>query len=190
MTHWTGVPGVILAGGQSTRMNGIDKAEVRFDGRRMIDHVYQRMIVQTDNIIISGRSTYGLDAVMIGDEPGMQAGPAAGLYAVAAWLMEKQPYTAFFFTVPVDGPFVPFNLLQRLQTRHGCVVARTRDGLQPTFALWSVDQLMGVFASGIRKGIALRELAAECEASAVDFEDPTPFQNINTPSDLRALGKS
>jgi len=51
--------GLILAGGQARRMGGTDKASVRLNGRRLIDHVRNRLTPQVDRVLISGRSDYG-----------------------------------------------------------------------------------------------------------------------------------
>ncbi|HEX5538881.1 MAG TPA: NTP transferase domain-containing protein, partial [Methylophilaceae bacterium] len=47
------VTGVILAGGKSRRMGGVDKGLMEFLGKPMVAHVIQRLAPQVDEILIN-----------------------------------------------------------------------------------------------------------------------------------------
>ena len=47
------ITGIILAGGASRRMNGIDKAWMPYEGKPLIKHVIERGKPQVNELIIS-----------------------------------------------------------------------------------------------------------------------------------------
>ena len=85
------ITGLILAGGQGRRMGRVDKGLQRLHGRRMVDHVYERLLPQVGGIVISANQnqdayrSFGVRVVsdMVTAAPGDDrgAGPLAGLHA-------------------------------------------------------------------------------------------------------------
>ncbi len=181
--------GVILAGGQSRRMS-VDKASVLLAGRRLIDHVEARLAPQVDHIVISGRSDYGTGHSVVPDRADGPTGPAAGLWAAAHWLRSQQPSVTRFLTVPVDGPFLPYDLYDVLAATGPCAVAVSKSdsgtGLyrHATFGLWPIPRVLEELADvGTGKGPSLHGLARASAASEVAFPPHLLF-NINTQDDL------
>jgi len=176
---------VILAGGGARRMGGADKGEMRLGGKGLIEHVVERLAPQADQILISGRHDYGLGFAVIPDRDDGPAGPAAGLWAAARHIAAAFPETQVFATVPVDGPFVPLDLIAQLQDAGATAVAADEQNMHPTFALWRIATLLDArrnFADG--EGVALHKLAKECGATQVRFPDGDAFINVNSPDDL------
>lgn len=178
---------VILAGGRSARMGGRDKALVELGGARLIDCVIARLAPQVDRMVISGREDYGTGFEVIADAPQGPQGPAAGLLATARWMSAHLPDTDRFFTAPVDGPFLPADLVAGLAGPGGPAIAVDDAGAHPTFACWTLSALASVgdkLSGG--KSLSLRAIAAATGAREVAWPGDRYFININAPEDLVA----
>lgn len=178
---------VILAGGRSARMGGRDKALAELGEARLIDRVIARLAPQTDRMVISGRRDYGTGLTAIADEKSGPQGPAAGVFAVSRWMAQNEPSTEGFFTVPVDGPFLPDDLAQRLAACGGPAVAADDGGVHPTFAYWTLRALDGAWEKlHGAPSISLRALATASNAREVRWPGTGLFFNVNSPEDLKA----
>jgi molybdopterin-guanine dinucleotide biosynthesis protein A len=110
------VTGLILAGGKGSRMGGVDKGLKAFRGKRLVDHVYERLVPQVGGVIINANQnheeyrTFGVRVVS--DAVGGFAGPLAGMHAGLS--VSKRPFLA---SVPCDSPFLPEDLITRLYAR-------------------------------------------------------------------------
>ncbi|MFC2953404.1 molybdenum cofactor guanylyltransferase [Marinicaulis aureus] len=176
---------VILAGGGGRRMGGADKGALMLGGRRLVDHVLARLAPQTDRILISGRHDYGTGLPVLRDRDDGPLGPAAGLWAALKWIEQNNLATNGFLSAPVDGPFIPDNLFERLSGGIGSAIACDATGVQPAFAYWRCDQLHGALAAAPEQyGFPLKELADSLHAERVMFESADAFLNINSPEDL------
>jgi molybdopterin-guanine dinucleotide biosynthesis protein A len=119
------------------------------------------------------------------------AGPLAGILAGLDWAGAAG--ADHIVTVAADTPFFPCDLVPRLllaaETENTPIaLARSPEGIHPTFGLWPVtlrDDLRRALSEGMRK---LRDWAAEHGVAHADFPARTPdaFFNINTPGDLAA----
>ena len=186
------VTGVILAGGQGSRMGGVDKGLQPFRGRPMVAHVIDRLAPQVAELLINANrnaEAYGAFGYrVIADGIEGFAGPLAGFERGLAHASKE-----LVVTVPCDSPFLPADLVPRL---HGALqaagaqlaVAKTGDQAHPVFSLMRRDvheSLRGFLASGQRKidkwyaALAIVEVAFDDEAEA--------FLNINTREELAGL---
>ncbi|MEO1136058.1 MAG: NTP transferase domain-containing protein [Pseudomonadota bacterium] len=180
------VIGVILAGGRSRRMNGPDKAEIRIGGRRLIDHVSDRLRRQVDEILISGAKSYGLGRKVIPDAEDVVSGPAGGIISVALWLARRRPEISGFLAVPVDGPFLPVDFASKM-SGDTAAVAADEYGIHPTFAWWPVGGLaVAQEANSPNDKLSLKALAEALGARSVCWEGADHFVNLNTPDDVAA----
>ncbi|TVS04714.1 MAG: molybdenum cofactor guanylyltransferase MobA [Rhodobacteraceae bacterium] len=188
--------GVILAGGQATRMGGGDKGLRLLDGRPLLAHVIERLAPQVSDIVLNANGAperfadFGLPVVSdtLYGWPGPLAGVLAGMDRAAA------QGTDTIVTVAADTPFFPHDLVTRLieaAAPSGVALAATRaEGRlwhHPTFGLWPVrlfEDLHLALGRGQRKTIlwAERHGAGTAEFSTTPFD---PFFNINTPEDLQ-----
>lgn len=173
---------IILAGGQSRRM-GSDKAVIQFQGKRLIDHVVERLSPQVDRILLSARQDYDTGLQTIPDAPAFQ-GPVAGLLGVVDWLADHAPTCQGFLTVPVDGPFLPDDLARKLaEEPDSCAMAQDEAGTHPTFAYWALSALEEA-RSSLPDAPSLHRLAKRVNARPVAWPDSQNFINLNTPDDL------
>lgn len=177
--------GVILAGGASRRMGGDDKGALELGGRRLIDHVAEKLSPQIDRLIIAGPSNYGLDCVAIADRSDGPLGPAAALWSATHWISVNEPEADGFLTAPVDGPFLPDDLFEQLSRVGGCAIASDDSGDHPTFAWWALPVLYRALTK-LKKGegAALYAIAKQCKARRVKFTLGAALMNINSSADL------
>lgn len=181
--------GLILAGGNGTRMGGVAKAELRLGETDLLGHVQARLGPQVEAMAVSTNTPLLTDLVCLPDpgEPGR--GPLAGILAGLIWAQQKG--ATHVVSAAVDTPFFPCDLVPQLLLAaeghpRGLAVAATPDGTHGTFGLWPVDLLddLGDFLeTGGRK---VRAWLQDHNAAIAQFSDTTPpaFFNINTRQDL------
>jgi molybdenum cofactor guanylyltransferase len=192
--------GVILAGGQATRMGGGDKGLRMVAGRRLLDHVLERLAPQVAGMALNANgdparfAEFGLPVLpdSLPDFPGPLAGVLAGMDWAAAQGAEA------VVSVAADTPFFPRDLVARLQAAagpSGLALAATREGgklwRHPTFGLWPValrDDLRAALEGGLRKVVIWTDQhgAGTAEFDTLPFD---PFFNINTPQDIETAAQ-
>jgi molybdopterin-guanine dinucleotide biosynthesis protein A len=184
----TGVSAIVLAGGLGRRMGGVDKGLQLLRGKPMIEWVLARLAPQVGEIIVNANQNlqiyekYGHRVVP--DEITGFAGPLAGLHA--GLKAASQPLVV---TVPCDSPFLPSDLVSRLQQSLGendLAVAKTGDQPHPVFALMKRgvrESLEAFLAAGGRK---IDAWYAALRVVEVSFDDEAEaFRNINTLDELK-----
>lgn len=176
---------VILAGGRSRRMNGQDKGRIELCGKRLVDRVIERLRPQAARIFLSARGDYGTGLEYIPDLSGAPEGPAAGVWSAQKWLAAHHPDAEEFFTAPVDGPFLPRDLIDRLCAASGSAIASDGENDHPTFACWKLRDLAAAWPRlRVRPHISLRALGDACSARRIVWTEANVFLNINSPADL------
>jgi len=186
------ITGVVLAGGQGSRMGGVDKGLQEFRGKPMVAHALERLQPQVDEILINANRNAEAYARfghrVIADEIEGFAGPLAGFERGLAHASGD-----LVVTVPCDSPFLPRDLVARLREaleRNDAqvAVAKTGDQAHPVFCLMrrAVHGSLGAFlARGERKIDRWTALLSTIE---VDFSDQADaFLNINTREELSGL---
>ena len=189
------VVGLVLAGGRSSRM-GRDKAEVILNGRTMLDQVSERLKAQVDTVLINSNTPHKTPYVTIPDDLAEFQGPLAGVMAGLTFVKNHMPGATHLLSVPVDTPFFPEDLAQKLTafepSNAGIIVARSNGNLHPVFALWPVQ-----LASDLQTFLAesddrrVKSFFSRHPLTIVDFEEGNgdPFFNINTRQDLALAEK-
>lgn len=186
-----GVSGIVLAGGLGRRMGGVDKGLQLLHGRPMIAHVLARLAPQVDDIVINANQNHERYAAfghrVVPDEIGGFAGPLAGLHAGLGAI--SHPLAV---TVPCDSPFLPPDLVARLERHLGAndlAVAKTGEQPHPVFALVRravAANLEAFLKSGGRK---IDAWYASLNVVEVLFDDEADaFRNINTLEELGKIG--
>ena len=188
--------GVILAGGQATRMGGGDKGRLLLGGRSLLDHVTARLSPQVAGLALNANGDPArfddLGIPVITDSIDGFAGPLAGVLAGLDWAAEQGAES--IVTAAADTPFFPCDLVPRLQLAaegmaHPLALAATPDpkrGLarHPTFGLWPValrDDLRAALEQGVRKVVLWTDGHG---GRMAEFPDEAAFFNVNTPDDL------
>jgi molybdopterin-guanine dinucleotide biosynthesis protein A len=186
------VSGVVLAGGQGSRMGGVDKGLQPFRGRPMVAHAIERLAPQVDELLVNANrnaeayGAFGYPVVADGIEG--FAGPLAGFERGLA-----HAHGALVVTVPCDSPFLPLDLVARLRAalerEHAdLAVARTGTQAHPVFSLMrrSVHGSLREFLAGGQRKID--RWYGSLAVAEVAFDDvPEAFRNINTRDELSSL---
>ncbi len=182
----TGFAGVILAGGEGSRMGGADKALLMLGGVTLIERVADRLRPQAGQMAISANGDPARFAFtglpVLQDERRM--GPLAGLLAGLVWA--RAGGADAVVTAAVDTPFFPDDLVARLQAAGAPAVAMSGGRMHPTFGFWPVS-LEPLLRAALDAGKAkLMRFAEAAGAATVEFEagGDDPFRNLNTPGDL------
>ena len=184
-----GVTGLILAGGKGRRMGGVNKALEEFRGKRLVDHVYQRLAPQVGGVIISANQNHdaykNFGVRVLSDAIGNFAGPLAGMHAGLS--VSRRP---FLVTAPCDSPFLPLDLVERLLSRLNesgaeLAVAKTGDQPHPVFSLMRrsvLEHLSGFLKGGGRR---IDAWYAGLDVVEVSFDDQLEaFTNFNTREEI------
>lgn len=188
--------GVILAGGQATRMGGGDKGLLPLGGGTLLSHVIARLSPQVEAIALNANGDpsrfSGLGLPVITDSIDGFAGPLAGVLAGLDWAAERGEET--IVTAAADTPFFPRDLVNALQAAsdgmtHPLALAATphperSKTRHPTFGLWPValrEELRAALSDGLRKVVAWTDQHGGRTAM---FPDEAAFFNVNTPDDL------
>lgn len=190
--------GVILAGGQATRMGGGDKGLLLLEGHSLLGRVIDRLNPQVDGLALNANGAPGRFAEfglpVLADTVDGFAGPLAGVLAGLDWAAAQGAET--IVTAAADTPFFPCDLVPVLQAAsegmaHPLVLAATPDAERgqvrhPTFGLWPValrEDLRAALNSGIRKVVKWSDQHAG-RTALFPVQGIDPFFNVNTPQDL------
>ncbi|MEP2988290.1 MAG: molybdenum cofactor guanylyltransferase [Parasphingorhabdus sp.] len=181
---------VILAGGQSRRM-GRDKALVEIHGLRMLDHMIDRFHSNELPIALSAAQDYATGLEYVPDNPNYPDGPVGAIFSVSEYFAQREPPVNGFYTVPVDAPHAPLDLIAKLKAPHSCAIASSNGQVHPVFAYWDCDTVQSVKQSygPETKAPSLQWLARQCGAETVEWIDDNSFANINTPEELSTINK-
>ena len=179
---------VILAGGKAKRFGGQDKGEILINEERLIDIIYERLVPQSDEIIISGQHDYGLGIDVVPDAENAPRGPVGGIYSI--WKALEGRAVEGFFTIAVDGPNLPDDLISSLYSKASSTVAADEKGQHPTYGWWRLDDLFRAWDMvKLSQSISLNRLADLSDAKTVFWEGDSAFININRQGDLDRLVK-
>ena len=191
------IPGVILAGGLSSRMGGGDKCLLSLGSETLLQQVIARLRPQVSAMVLNANgdpsrfADYCLPVVADGIEG--YAGPLAGVLAGLDWAAAQG--ADHIVSVAADTPFFPTDLVHRLNTGRGrapLALAASIDPKrgqvrQPTFGLWPValrDDLRAALQGGLRKVVIWTDKHGGTEVLFEPENGQEPFFNVNTPEDL------
>jgi len=183
--------GVILAGGQATRMGGGDKGLLPLGTGTILSHVIARLEPQVAGLALNANGDPArfshLNLPVVADSIDGFAGPLSGVLAGLDWGASQG--ATHIVTAAADTPFFPCDLVPQLlqaaeATETGIALASTADGRHPTFGLWPTalrDDLRQALQDGLRKVVLW---TGKHGAATAHFPDDAAFFNVNTPEDL------
>jgi molybdopterin-guanine dinucleotide biosynthesis protein A len=176
-------------------MGGGDKGLLRLGGKRLLDHVIDRLEPQVCEIALNVNgdpARFDTRLSIIADTIEGFAGPLAGVLAGLDWAAARGH--SHIVTAAADTPFFPCDLVPQLMLAAEAApiaLAATPDpergmARHPTFGLWPValrDDLRAALTDGLRKVVQWtdRHGTGHAEFSAEPFD---PFFNVNTPEDM------
>ena len=192
------IVGLLLAGGQSRRMGGGDKALRLLGGVSLLDRVVARLRPQVEALVLNVNGDparfAGFGLPVAPDSVPDFAGPLAGVLAGLDWAAANRPDCPYVASVATDAPFVPTDLVARLgrgleEAGADLACAASAGRAHPVFGLWPVrlreDLRQAVVADGVRK---VDLFTARYKLATVAFADQPvdPFFNANRPEDFAA----
>jgi molybdopterin-guanine dinucleotide biosynthesis protein A len=188
-----GVTGVILAGGQSSRM-GSNKALLPYRGGRFIEAIHRQLSALFPEVLLVTNTPeqYAfLPCRMVADiHPGM--GALAGLHAG----LHHAP-TPYIFAVACDMPYLDNGLIQLLTARrHGAdvVIPQGEHGPEPLHAVYArrcLPAMEAALLAGKRRIVSFFpqvrvQHVGQAKIAGLDPEFMS-FRNINTPEEYYDL---
>jgi molybdopterin-guanine dinucleotide biosynthesis protein A len=182
-------PVIIIAGGQGHRIGG-SKPSRLMAGKTLLNHAIEIATGYSSWVVISASDnilSHSIGNLRVLHDADTNIGPIAGLASALNYGAENG--AGHVMIISCDTPFLPSDLLKRLQSAIGVAnvaVATSKGQFHATCALWRTDALQFLpdyLAQGRRSLIGFSKTAG---CIAVDW--PTrpfdPFFNINTPEDL------
>ncbi len=190
-----GITGVILAGGNSSRM-GRNKALLSFRGRPLVESVYRTMTELFSEVVVVTNQPQEYDFLPCVKIPDIHVGlgSLAGIHAALAWSTNTR-----IFVVACDMPYLDAGLIRNLAGLLGdeaALVPESDAGLEPLHAFYAKKMLPlldGALAAG---RVRIIDLIEEVGARVVPAEEVArlsvgaePFLNINTPEEYGRLSR-
>jgi molybdopterin-guanine dinucleotide biosynthesis protein A len=192
------ISGLVLAGGQGSRMGGVDKGLQNHRGLSLALHALMRLQPQVGSVMLNANRNLGAYEAMgvpvwpdsMPDFPGPLAGLLTGL---------EHCETPYLVSVPCDTPNFPTDLVARLgaalvQADAEIAMAAAPEGgtlrTQPVFCLLKADllgSLLQYLQSGQRK---IDRWTAQHRCTVVEFDDAQAFANANTLAELQQLQRT
>jgi molybdenum cofactor guanylyltransferase len=181
------ITGIILAGGQSTRM-GTDKAMLQIDGKTLLERAIEICSPVCHEIIISsnnsGHETFGYQVVP--DEI-KNCGPISGIYSCL-----QKSKNNWNFIISVDSAFVTEDFVQFLISETGefdAVVPIHENGKEPLVALYHKNCLSVIQERIERKDYKMQNLLSVLNTKFTNVDSwvkkyPAIFKNLNRTEDF------
>ena len=176
---------IILAGGESKRMNGEDKGLVNFNGQPLIAHVINALNNQVDDFVISAnRNTerYQQFSMNVIPDNSEKHGPLSGIAAALPICKHEQ-----VLVIPCDMPYLPNDLVDRLVANiehRNIAIVEVLQRFQLVF-LMNRSLLASVQEHLISDKHKLMRWVETCSPAIIDFSDTAEaFRNINSVLDL------
>ena len=191
------VAGIILAGGKSRRMDGVDKTNILFYNKQLWQHVFFRAKDQVAVLAINSNnkkfSSNENIPVLKDSIPGF-LGPLAGVYTGLNWVKKELGKINWLMTFPVDSPFFPKNLVNLLSkniNNEKIIMVKSGERIHPTFTLWHVDLLDSLELALKEKKLKIDKFSKNFQTKVVNFPiiDYDPFYNINNLKNLKEARK-
>lgn len=189
--------GIILAGGESKRLNNVEKSNLLVGNRRIIAWmmtVYEKLF--SEIILVSNHPTTYLewDAIVVKDiytKRSSLTGIHSGLFYTK---------TDHAFIAACDTPFLKKDLVkvivQHIDSSTDVVIPRTDVGIEPLCAVYSRRCLQTVQGALEQNNLKIRNVfnklkVKEVPETVLRKKDPglASFFNINTPNDLEQANR-
>jgi molybdopterin-guanine dinucleotide biosynthesis protein A len=188
--------GVVLAGGLARRIGGGDKPMRVVAGRTILERIVARLAPQCAGLILNAHGdparfeSFGLP-IVADSAPGF-VGPLAGILAALDWAAAERPDVAWVVSAAGDCPFLPRDLVARLQAARmsenaQLAVAASGGRAHPATGLWRValreDLRRALLVEDCRK-VSLWTARYRLAAASWPTAPIDPFFNVNTSEDL------
>ncbi len=190
--HHQRITGVILAGGQGSRMDGADKGLLEISGTTFLAAIVKILEPQVSSLVISANRNlsaykeYGYPVIT--DSMDGYPGPLGGILSAM-----DHCDTELLLTVPCDAPLLAADYSTRMyrsmiNAKTDACVAHDGTRMQPVYSLLHckhVELLRNYLKTGNH---SVQRWIESLTPALVDFSDrPEQFYNLNTPADQKTL---
>ena len=186
--------GIILSGGKSNRLGGLNKAFIKVRGERLIEktlRIYRELFQEVLIVTNSPLDYLEFDAAIVTDIiPGKAS--LGGIYTGLFFATSE-----YAFVTACDMPFLNARFIQFMMEKtgqHDIIVPRSAEGLQPLHAIYSRNLLKPIRRLIDADRLKITELFKKQKVLEIPREDCLSFDpeerlfmNINTPEDLEKL---
>jgi molybdenum cofactor guanylyltransferase len=190
----TDIIGLVLAGGRGRRLGGAGKAGQMLGDQTLLEWTAARLGPQCRFLLVSlapDMHEPSINATIVRDATGTFEGPLAGLLAGINWIAEHAPDMTHVLTAPVDSPFLPPDLCERLiatmRDPDDIAVARSNGQAHVLHAIWPLhlrEDLRAFIET--EKSRKVRDFQDRHTSRFADWEAERAdaFFNINTNEEL------
>lgn len=188
-----GVFGLILAGGEGSRLGAVRKADLRIGGKKLLTRVASAIEADVSELLIASGQEDTLGSYRcIRDESTARTGPLAGIKTAVRYLEMRAAREDVLVSVAVDTPFLPPDYIVRLKSaaaESGAAYAAWGGNSYPTNSAWRFNVLRDALEDA-DESAGPRAILHKLGAIPVDWTEESakdPFSNLNTLDDLIAL---
>jgi len=190
---------ILLAGGESRRMNHSDKGLLQYQQQALALHVLQHLQQQIDTILIVANRNlehyrrFGVPVVSDWDSDAdgrLYQGPLRGIYRAMRYYQKRSPTPQWLLLAPCDAPHYPIDLMSRykkslldLAPDIQCLIPFDGERLQPLFSLLRMDTLDSIELALKQQQFSVMQWLQQIKYLSL----PMPanyFHNINYPDQL------
>lgn len=187
--------GVVLSGGQSTRM-GQDKGLMIIDGRTWAESVYERLSSRSIPVVVAinqeqlleySRHFRGRELVIDNPELKIQ-GPLAGLISVHLIYPEQDILLLACDMIKIESAVIE-KLLDEYQREQPDAIAFQGDNVEPLCGIYSargLKKIIGHYHTGTLERHSLMHVLEALDAKYIPIKDEwkSLFKNFNQAGDL------
>jgi molybdopterin-guanine dinucleotide biosynthesis protein A len=189
--------GVLLSGGQNSRMSGVNKANIQLGNKKIIEHMLAIFKDCFEDVILVTNSPLdylNYDVSIVSDIL-----PAkCSLSGIHTGLFHAP--TDWIFVAPCDTPFLRPEMVRlvtaRISSQYNVVIPQTSAGYEPLCAAYSKANLHRIETNLSRNVFTIRKILKPGKTrivpeSLLTQADPglNSFFNINSPEDLEKAKK-
>lgn len=182
----SGFAAIVLAGGQASRLGGVDKASIELGGRSLLERALDAVVDAGEVVVVGDPVPTERPVTFVREDP-RYGGPAAGLLTGRDHLLRRFPTLA---VLAVDMPHLTSATFRRLHEaavgHEGAVLTGPDDRAQLAFVV-ETDRLDAVRPDReAQHGLAIRTLLEPLDIVRVASVG-SEARDVDTWSDLRDL---
>ena len=180
------IPAVIFAGGKSSRM-GEDKALLPFGGFETLSEFQHAKLKRYFKYIYlsSKKNKFNFQCNIIYDTQDTSS-PLVALLSIFETLDAEN-----IFILSVDTPLIENNVFQALLEAHhttvDATIAKSPKGIEPLCGIYN-RSIVPTIQQALQKDMhKLKNLLSTANTQTIDFQDSTPFTNLNYMHEYQAF---
>ncbi len=182
----------IIAGGKAKRYNGLIKAFIEIDGKKIIDKNLELLKPIFQDIIIISNNPSAFNEyqdISIYSDYYQEIGPLAGLHSALKHCMNPS-----LFLMSSDLPYISVEIINSLINKYSqsdcdILVPKIGNKLEPLFGIYNsniIEKLEAFIEK--RESFAMRDFFDNVNTNFLQLDNNKPnnlaFKNINSPKDL------